>query len=313
MAASTSVQNSHVLADPLLKSFERSLRAENKREQTIAHYVGAARQFLTFCRNENLPPLESITREHVELWMERLRTTYKPYSIRNRWIGLRLFFKWLRSEDEIPGEPSNEYGPMQRMKMPAVDEVEKDVVSPEDVARTLRMLEKSKRWRDAALLAVVYDTGMRASEIAEARMEHVNLDTGIIFIPKTKNHRTRAVKLSPQAVKYVDRYRRHLKGEPEYFIGGQRGPITRSGVYWAIRGAFEDAGVQGMIGVHDMRHTSATHAATEMSERDMMTLYGWNDSSMARHYASKALEQAALAAHSKASPMSRLPEIKGGR
>jgi hypothetical protein len=47
-----------------------------------------------------------------------------------------------------------------------------------------------------------------------------------------------------------------------------------------------------------------------MSERDMMTLYGWTDPAMARHYAAKALEDAAFAAHEKGSPLARLTKKK---
>jgi hypothetical protein len=39
---------STVNAEALVKSFERHLRAENKRPQTIDHYIGASRQFLAF-------------------------------------------------------------------------------------------------------------------------------------------------------------------------------------------------------------------------------------------------------------------------
>jgi integrase/recombinase XerD len=287
-------------AEPLLRSFERHLRAERKRQQTIDHYVGASRQFLEFAQAENLPPLEAVSREHVELWLERLHKTYRPHSVRNRFVGLRIFLKWLHAEGEISRDPTA------RVRMPQVDEVQKDVASPEDVSKVLAMLTKQKRDRDTAIIAILYDTGMRSSELADLRMEHVHLDTGILFIEKSKNHRTRAVKLSDEGVRYVDRYLRRLKRTPEYLIEGKRGKLNRTTIYWTVRGAFEAAGVKGTIGAHDLRHTSATHASAEMSERDMMTLYGWSDSDMARHYARQGLEAAALAAHDRASPLSRL-------
>src|SRR6476661_6466222 len=113
-------------ADPLMRSFERHLRAENKRQQTIDHYVGAARQFIALTRSENLPSIENINREHVEMWMERLHQAYKP---------------------------------------PTVDQVQKDVVSHEDMARVLDGLTKAKKHRDALIVAILYDCGLRASEL----------------------------------------------------------------------------------------------------------------------------------------------------
>jgi hypothetical protein len=43
-----------------------------------------------------------------------------------------------------------------------------------------------------------------------------------------------------------------------------------------------------------------------MSESEMMTLFGWSDAEMARHYARQALEKAALDAHGRASPLTKL-------
>lgn len=287
---------------PLVASFRRHLRAERKDPDTVSHYVGATEQFLAFCRAENLPELTNVTREHVEMWLERLHESYRPHSVRNRYIGLRIFFKWLEAEGEVTRNP------MARIKPPSVEEVQKDVVSPDDMLRVFKMLERGKRWRDAAMIAILYDTGMRAGELADLRTEHVNLDAGVLLIPKTKANRIRSVRLGPTGVRYLDRYWRKKRADPDYVLNGPRGKMTRSGIYWAVRGIFEEAGVNGTIGAHDLRHTSASHVAASgaMSESDAMALYGWSDPDMWRHYSAQARAQAALDAHAKASPLEGL-------
>jgi site-specific recombinase XerD len=292
-AVSTSIE-------PLIRSFERHLRAENKRAPTISHYIGAARQFAAFAQRENLPGIEDISREHVEMWLERLHLIYKPHSVRNRFIGVRIFFRWLLAENEIQRDPTA------RIKPPHVDQVQKDIVSPEDMARVLEDLTKAKKHRDALIIAILYDCGLRASELANLRTEDVNPDTGLIVVTHSKGRRPRVVKLSNAGLRYLDRYLRRLNPLPEYLLAGKRGPMTRSGIYQVVRETFERAGVKGTIGAHDLRHTSASHVVGEMSESAMMALYGWTDPAMARHYAQQALEAAALAAHDKASPLQRL-------
>ncbi len=286
----------------LLVSFERHLRAERKDPDTIAHYVGASQQFLDYCLAEGLPAVENVTREHVEMWMEALHERYRPHTVRNRYIGLRIFYKWLTEEGEI------ERNPMARIKPPSVEESPKDVVSAENMAKVLAYLEKAKRLRDCALIALLYDTGMRAGELADLRTENVNLDTGVIFIPKTKANRVRTVRLSPRGIRYVDRYLRRARADGEYLLNGPRGKLTRSGIYWAVRKAFEEVGVPGTIGAHDLRHTSASHVAESglMSESDAMALYGWTDPEMFRHYTGQARAKAALDAHARSSPLERL-------
>lgn len=309
-------------ADPLVVSFRRHLRAGLKDEDTIAHYVGATRQFLDFTEEEHLPALAEVAREHVEMWLESLRDVYAPATVRNRYLGLRVFYDWLESEGEIEKNP---FGPprQRRIKPPIVPQSPKDVVSREDMARVMQELEaeakrasratrlthaQQRALRDPALLAILYDTGMRASELADTLTEHVDLDAGLIFIPKAKGHRSRIVGISPETVRLIDRYWRRKRRDPEYAITGRMGKMRREGIYTTVRSIFERYEVRGTIGAHDMRHTGASHLAEDglLSESDAMELFGWADGEMWRHYTAQARQRAAVNAHRRASPMSRL-------
>lgn len=289
--------------DGLLTSFERHLKAERKEPTTIAHYLGATRQFVAFCQAENLPGLVNVSREHVELWLGKLHETYKPHSVRNRFIGLRIFYKWLAEEGEITRNP------MDRLKQPTVDETSKDVVTQEEIQRVLTLLDKARNYRDGALVAVLYDTGMRATELADCKLEQVSLDNGLIRLIKTKNHRERIVSIGPSTVRLVDRYLRRRNGGA-YLFESKQGKLTRSGVYALVRAAFAAAGVTAVIGAHDLRHTAASHMVDSVTESEMMALFGWSDPEMARHYARAAIEKAAIEAHRRASNMERLKEKK---
>jgi integrase len=107
-------------------------------------------------------------------------------------------------------------------------------------------------------------------------------------------------------LQYLDRYLRHLSAPPLYLLEGKRGKMTRSGVYQVVSERFHQVGAKARIGPHDLRHTSASHVVGSLSESEMMTLYGWSDSDMARHYSRQALEKTALEAHGRASPLTKL-------
>lgn len=286
---------------PLLVSYTRHQRAKRLAPGTIENarrYIG---DFIKFAQQQGLDVPTAIRRKDIENWLIFMHEHYKPHTVRTRYNVVRTWFRWLVLEGEI------DQSPMELMKVPTVDEVPKDVVSEDDMRRVLAGLEKEKDWRALAVVAILYDTGMRRSELASCLIEHVNLDTGIILLPKTKSHHPRVVRISPATVRHLDRYlrRRGVDGYPNLIVG-RWGPTTGYGVYEIVRNTFERYGVKATIGAHDLRHTSASHVVGHMSESEMMTLFGWKNADMARHYAAQALEAAALRAHERASPMERL-------
>lgn len=284
----------------LLKSWERHLKAENKAERTIDHYLGTARLFGEFCIQNNYPSLYSAKRDAVEEWLGAMRGNRSPNTVNSYFRALRVYYNWLVDEEEIPRSP------MAKIKEPAKEDVAKDIVSLTDLDKVLVHLEKKKEWRDAALIAVLFDTGLRASEVADMLTEDVNLDAGIALVRHTKAKRFRTVHLHPRTIRYLDRYHRQTRPAPEYLITGKREKLTRSGVSRAVKKVFAELQVKGVIGAHDLRHTSATHAVTEMTESQMMALYGWSSPTMVRHYAHQALADAAIKAHKRSSPMGKL-------
>lgn len=287
----------------LLTSWERALRANLKSPGTIKLYKLAGQQFLDFCAENNMPDIEGVSREHVDLWLIHLAEKgLRPSTIAGRLVQLRIFMHWLVEEGEISKDPTA------RVKKPAVSESLKDIVATPDISKCLKYLEKMKRWRDAALVAVTYDTGMRCGELSDAESQYLDLDSGVLVLPDTKGKRVRMVHLGAVAIRYLDRYFRKPRKDPRYVFNGNRGKLTRSSIYGIIRKSFAEIGVKGIIGPHDLRHTSASHTATTglMSESDMMVLFGWKEADMARHYTRQVAQQKAIEAHRKASPLDNL-------
>lgn len=290
----------------LVNSFKLSLRADNKSPQTQRHYLGAVSQFVEFCNAQGLPPLANIYREHVELWLVSLYARLAVASVRNRFVGLQQFYKWLREEGEI------DHDPMERIKRPVLEETSKDVVPANRMAEVFTHLEKAKDWRMCTILAIFYDTGIRETELANTLTKDVDLEHGELLIPRTKNKTQRTIPLTPKVVRYIDRYWRTPRKEPEYLINGKyTGKMTGKGLYQAVRFFFRDLGYPAIIGPHDLRHTSATTLALNgMEEAKLMKVFGWKDVKMARRYSAQAQQKIALDSHRLLSPMENLPTKK---
>lgn len=306
MNASANSQ-SHPLP-PLVRSFSLYLQAVGRAARTIEHYIDSSALFCEWYANDP----RKATRGDIAGWLNWLREEkgYAPASVNNRFRGLQAFYRWLVDEEEVTPNPLAHIPP------PQLEETSKDIASREEVRKLLGWL-KMPRKRDAAVVAILYDTGMRAGELAGVQMADYDEATGIITIEAgtSKGRRTRQVRLSATARSYVDRYHRSLKTEPRWLVQGIRGQMTASGIYQCVREAFEAADAAKVIqlegrtiGAHDLRHTSASHLAEDgvIGESDAMQLFGWRKSDMWQLYTKQVRQQAALNAHERASPLDRL-------
>jgi integrase len=114
---------------PLLRSFERHLRAANRAESTIASYLASLRQAERFlaARDVGLPDAQ---RADLEAFLADLLARWKPATAATRYKVLRLYYQWLEEEGEVTANPTA------KLRPPIVPEQPVPVV-PEDGLRRL--------------------------------------------------------------------------------------------------------------------------------------------------------------------------------
>ena len=89
---------------PLLRSFERHLRAENRSERTIASYLECIRQAETFLAAHGTS-LTAAGRADLEAFFGELLERRAAGTVWTRYKVLRILYRWLEEEDEIGVNP----------------------------------------------------------------------------------------------------------------------------------------------------------------------------------------------------------------
>ncbi|MDP8930396.1 MAG: tyrosine-type recombinase/integrase [Actinomycetota bacterium] len=278
-----------------LRSWERSLRAQNKRPSTIRTYLLAARQFTDFLDARGMPTdVTRITREHVEAFIEDVLDRRTPATAAQRYGSLRHLWRWLLEEGEI------ERSPMERTHPPKVPEQPPPVLRLDQLKALLRTCSGNEfeARRDNAIIRLFVDTGMRMSELVGLRLEDIDFDLDVAVV-EGKGGRWRSCPFGDKTGLALDRYRRararHSRAGLPWLWLGARGGFGASGVAQMLRRRGREAGI-GPINAHRFRHTFAHRWLSEGgTETGLMHVVGWakgSRSMLGRYGASAAGERA---------------------
>jgi len=287
----------------LAQSWAVTLRGQRKSANTVAVYLRSLEQYLTFCDAIAAEPLRKRT---LDAFLADLADRGRSgTTARSRLTGVRQFVRWLLIEDELDVDP------FAGVKPPTVDT---KVIEPLTAAQIKAMLatcstpkgaakdRKFRDVRDAALIRLMVETGLRAGEVLGIEvgdMRHRE-DHPFLIVRKAKSRRGRTVPFSGEAGVAVDRYmraRRHhaLADSPALWLGARKNHLNYSGLYDTLTERAERAGIGGFH-PHLMRHTAAHRwLAAGGSEGGLMAVAGWSRPDMLMRYTAARAEDRAAA------------------
>ena len=294
----------------MIDSFDLSLRAARKSDNTRAIYTGAARKFarwLVDSRFANFVDVDKTVIERYIVWLaETPRTNGQPYAdgyVNNQYRALQQFFRWFAEEEDVPN-------PFGRMKPPAVGRKVVPVIEDEDLSALVRSCEKHRDFesrRDAALIRFFAATGVRLSELTFLNVDDVDLKKCSALVTG-KGNKQRIVKFDEKTAQAINRYLRS-RSEHKYarhprlwLAVKNRGPMTPNGIRQIVERRAAAVGLD--LNPHMFRH-NFSHRWLDAggAEGDLMELNGWDSPQMVRHYGASARSARARRAYDRINVM----------
>jgi len=202
-------------------------------------------------------------------------------------VAIRIFFRFLS------GRQGWEANPAETLSLPRPEKHLPETLHANEVRKLIESVGGSDPLglRDRAILELLYSSGLRVSELCDARLENLDLEGGIMRVTG-KGSKTRLIPVGGPA---LDAIRSYLGSErpdlvsrrsgAEIFLSIRGRKLTPQRVWQLIKQYAARAGLESNIYPHLMRHSFATHLLAGGADlRIIQELLGHSDISTTQIY-----------------------------
>jgi integrase/recombinase XerD len=280
---------------------------------TVNAYLTDIRQFAEFVLQRKRS-LSTAGREDVRGFIQQLFSNQVDgRSVGRKLSALRHLYRYLLLDKKIAHDPTlNIDSPKQWKVLPkalAPDETEQMLAAPR--AGSDSKFAAAIALRDRAILETLYASGLRVSEIVNARLEDLKLEAGYVLV-RGKGDKERIAPLGRQSSEALGVYLREgrplilaARGRgshrsktastgagqhPSLFIGRGARKLSRQRVWQLVQAASAVTGRKGSP--HMLRHSCATHMVENGADlRTVQTILGHADISTTQVYTHLALDR----------------------
>jgi site-specific recombinase XerD len=249
-----------------LHAFLQSLRGRNAAPGTITEYRRHATEFLAYLELRGIDwrrPDRATVRGYLATLAER---DLAASSVGGRLAAIRSLYRHALRHGRIETDPlAGVRAPRRPSRLPrvlSVDEAEALVTAPRRVGTRDEALAR----RDAAMLELLYATGMRISELASLTLDRVDLDRRRLRVIGKGNKERELLFGAPAAAAlraYLATARPTLASRgsagPAAFLNAAGNPLSARGARLVVERWVELAGVPDRTSPHTLRHSFATH------------------------------------------------------
>ncbi|OGW66973.1 MAG: site-specific tyrosine recombinase XerD [Nitrospirae bacterium RIFCSPLOWO2_02_FULL_62_14] len=255
---------------------------------TLEGYRNDLGKFHVFLAARRLRDLARVSPGAVSEFVGQLsRGKLSPASISRCVSALRGFYRFLCKEKFVRDNPTTDVTtPRPWLRLPKT-------LSMDDIDRLLRVAagKKPEDLRDAAMLELLYATGLRVSELVGLDQARLNLEVGYVLVIG-KGNKQRVVPMGDPARRKLERYLDEarpllLRGRtsPNVFVTRRGGKLTRQGFWKLLRARARQARITKPISPHMLRHSFATHLLDHGADlRSVQAMLGHADISTTQIY-----------------------------
>lgn len=240
----------------------------------------SAKEKITQPRGVTLPMMS-------EYLADRKRAGLSASSIKLVVVALKIFFRFLTAKGIIERDPT------EALALPRIERCLPETLNELQVEQFLEKIDTKALHglRDRAMMELLYASGLRISELANARLEDFNFEQRIVRATG-KGNKTRLVPVGRKACEalaaYVSAERPKLvkpRTSSEIFLSERGTKLTTARIWQIVKKHAQCAGLEKNVYPHLLRHSFATHLLSNGADlRIIQEMLGHADISTTQVY-----------------------------
>ena len=228
---------------------------------TLAAYRRDLSLYAAWLQARNGRDIDASTEVDLLAFMSARHASTRATTANRRLTVFKRYFRWALREHLIHADPTLRLQaarqPLRVPKTLSEAQVEALLAAP-DVATLLGL-------RDRTMIELMYASGLRVSELVQAKTVHLGLDEGVLHV-LGKGARERLVPFGAEAHEWLRRYLAEARAgilgahsSEALFVTRLGAGMTRQMFWRLIKRYAVQGGVSAPLSPHTLRHAFATH------------------------------------------------------
>ncbi|MBR3661251.1 MAG: tyrosine recombinase [Bacilli bacterium] len=257
-------------------------------KNTIDNYKLDLVNYIEYLNKNNIGDLNKITIEDINNYLYNLnKSGLNARSIRRHITSIKEFHKYLVKFKKVKNDVST------NIETIKIDKKLPTVISNDEMNQILDIdLTNAFKYRDKAMLELMYGSGLRVSELINLTIYNIDFENNYILI-EGKGKKERIVPMSKYSRLSLEEYleerykllKKNNLDEEKLFLNNHGKGITRHGFNYILQNILKDNNIKDNITPHSLRHTFATDLLNNGADlRSIQELLGHSDITTTRIY-----------------------------
>jgi integrase/recombinase XerD len=202
-------------------------------------------------------------------------------------VALKIFFRFLGGRGKLERDPT------ETLSLPRIERYLPETLNEVQVERLIEGIDTKQPLglRDRAMVELLYASGLRISELANARLENFNTEERILRVTG-KGNKMRLVPVGGKATEalaaYLSTERPKMvkrQTSSEIFLSSRGTKLSTTRIWQIVKKRAKESGLEANIYPHLLRHSFATHLLSNGADlRIIQEMLGHADISTTQVY-----------------------------